>query len=133
MNRILLSAIRPLVYLFVIVAAFCLLGREKLLHFDIDNWVVLGGNGVLFLVGMVSFFLTARSLSNKNPQAFVRAIYGSFMIKFFVVMVAAFAYIMVEKKEVSKMGLAVCALLYILYAGFEIRGLNRLLKANKNG
>ena len=132
MNKTLLSAIRPLVYVFVAVTAFCLTGKAVLAKYDINNSVVIGGNSVLFLVSMLAFFITARSFQTKNPQAFVRAMYGSFMIKFFMVVVAAFTYIIIVKKDVSKIALAVCALLYILYTIFEIRGLNRLLKANRN-
>ncbi len=132
MNKVLLSAIRPLVYVFVIITAFCLTGKAGLARYDINNWVVIGGNSVLFLVSIIAFFITARSFQNKNPQAFVRAMYGSFMIKFFIVVVAAFTYIIIVKKDVSKMALAVCALLYIVYTIFEIRGLNRLLKVNRN-
>lgn len=133
MNKTLLSAIRPLVYVFVIVTAFSLSAKAGIARYGIDNWVVAGGNALLFLVSMIAFFLTARSFQNKNPQAFVRAMYGSFMIKFFLVVVAAFTYIIIVKNDVSKMALGVCALLYIIYTIFEIRGLNRLLKANKNG
>ncbi len=132
MNKVLLSAIRPLVYVFVLITAFCLTGKAALARYDINSWVVIGGNSVLFLVSMLAFFITARSFKNKNPQAFVRAMYGSFMIKFFIVVVAAFTYIIIVKKDVSKMALAVCALLYIIYTVFEIRGLNRLLKVNRN-
>lgn len=132
MNKTLLSAIRPLVYVFVAITAICVAGKAGMARYQIDNWVVAGGNAVLFLVSMLAFFITARSFQNKNPQAFVRAMYGSFMIKFFIVVVAAFTYIIIVKKDVSKMALGICALLYIVYTVFEIRGLNRLLKASKN-
>ena len=132
MNKTLLSAIRPLVYVFVAITAISIAGKADMARYQIDNWVVAGGNAVLFLVSMLAFFITARSFQNKNPQAFVRAMYGSFMIKFFIVVVAAFTYIIIVKKDVSKMALGICALLYIFYTVFEIRGLNRLLKASKN-
>ena len=99
---------------------------------NIDGIVLLVGNFILFAVTAFSFWLTNRSFTSSNPQAFVRAIYGSFMIKFFVVAIAAFIYIMVTKKNVNKPALLICGGLYILYTAFEIGTLLQLLKKRKN-
>jgi hypothetical protein len=45
--------------------------------------------------------LMQRSFRSENPQAFVRAVMGSFIIRFFVVAIAAFVYIMVAKQTVN--------------------------------
>jgi hypothetical protein len=133
MNKLILSSVRPLVYVFAFVTAFCLAGKSALAKNHIDSWVVIGGNAVLFFVSLFAFFITASAMRSSNPQAFVRAMYGSFMVKFFVVIIAAFVYIMIVKKDVSKISLGVCGLLYIIYTILETRGLNRLLKQHKNG
>ena len=57
------------------------------------------GNLLLFIVTLITFLLTYRSLKSTNPNVFVRAMYGGFIIKFFVVAIAAFIYIMVSKNE----------------------------------
>jgi hypothetical protein len=99
---------------------------------NIDGTVLLVGNFILYAVTAFSFWLTNRSFSSTNPQAFVRAMYGSFMLKFFVVAVTAFAYIIVEKKDVNKPALLACAGLYIIYTALEIATLIKLLNRKKN-
>jgi len=132
MNRTLLQSIRPVIYVFVFITAFALAGKAFLAKYNIDHLVVIGGNLVLCTVSLLSFFITVRSLNSSNPQSFVRAMYASFMIKFFIVAIAAFIYIMVMKKEVNKPALGVCAVLYIIYTILETKGLTRLLRRKKN-
>jgi hypothetical protein len=132
MNKSLRQSIRPLLLVFVLTNALFIVFRQRLQAKGVDGEVLIGGNLILFLVSFAALFLTARSLNAANPQAFVRAIYGSFMIKFFVVAVTAFIYIMVAKKNVNKPALLACAALYIIYTGIEIRTLTKMLKQKKN-
>ena len=53
-------------------------------------------------------------------------------LKFFVVAIAAFIYIMVTKKNVNKPALFFCMGLYIVYTFFEVSSLLRVLKQKKN-
>ncbi len=124
--------LRPLVLLFALITALAIPGKSWLLKNSIEPAVVIIGNLVLFFVSLSAFLLTARSFRSSNPQAFVRAMYGSFMIKFFVVLIVAFAYIMVAKKDVSKPALGICAILYIIYTILETRALTLLLKKKKD-
>jgi len=132
MNKNPLQHIRPLLFIFVFITAFCITGKKWLAEQGIHQQVVLIGNLVLFAVSLAAYFVNHRSLKSSNPQASVRAMYGSFMIKFFVVAIAAFIYIMTAKKSVNKPGLIVCAGLYIVYTVFETRALMQLLKQKKN-
>jgi len=47
-------------------------------------------------------------------------------------MVAAFAYIMMEKKNVNKPALIICMGLYLVYTFVEVSSLQKLLKQKKN-
>jgi threonine/homoserine/homoserine lactone efflux protein len=132
MNRNRFGPLRPLFFLFVILNALFIAGRNFLSKRGIDYELLIVGNVILFAVSYISFYLVSRSLKSDNPQAFVRAMYGSFMIKFFVVAIAAFIYIMIAKKNVNKPGLMVCAGLYIIYTGIEIRTLTKMLREKKN-
>jgi hypothetical protein len=49
------------------------------------------------------------------------------------VIIAAFIYIMLAKKNVNKPALGVCAGLYIIYTVLETTRLTRLLRTKKNG
>jgi hypothetical protein len=128
-----LSPLRPMLILFVLLNAFFLTGRSWLANKGVDSGVMIAGNLILFAVSLLSFLLTRRSLSSENPNAFVRAMYGSFMIKFFVCAIAAFIYIMTVKKHVNKPALFACMGLYIVYTFIEVSSLTKLLKKKKNG
>lgn len=125
--------IRPLLILFILLNLFFLLGRSWLKKKGVDADVVIIGNSLLMLLMYVSYQMTVKSLSSTNPQHFVRAVYGSFLLKFFVLAIAAFIYIMVVREKVNKPGLIVCLGLYVVYTVLEVRGLQQLLKRIKNG
>ncbi|MBL7741121.1 MAG: hypothetical protein JNK14_18000 [Chitinophagaceae bacterium] len=132
MNRNSIGPLRPMILVFVLLNGFFVAGRAILEKWNVDQSVVIGGNLILFIVSLASFLLTKRSLAAPNPNAFVRAMYGSFMIKFFVCAAAAFAYIMSVKKNVNKQALFVCMGLYIVYTVLEVSSLLKLLKQKKN-
>lgn len=132
MNNKPLAFIRPLIFVFTFIMAFSITGKSWLEKNGVDQLVLIGGNLLLFIVSLAAFFITFKALKSANPQAFVRAMYGSFMIKFFLIAVAAFIYIMIAKKEVNKPALISCAALYIIYTAIETRALMKLLKQKKN-
>ena len=132
MNQTSLKLLRPMILIFIFLNAFLLAGKDWLAKKNIDQEVLIIGNLVLFIVTLLTFLLTYRSLKSKNPNAFVRAMYGGFMIKFFVVAIAAFIYIMITKKNVNKPALISCMGLYIVYTFFEVTALLRVLKQKKN-
>ena len=123
---------RPILFIFVFVTAFCITGKDWLAKQGISQGVVVIGNLLLFAVSLAAYLLNLRSMRSSNPQSAVRAMYGSFMIKFFVLAIAAFVYIMIAKKNVDKTGLIVFAALYILYTFFETRALMSLAKQKRN-
>ena len=132
MNRTNFRLILPMILVFIFLNAFFLLSKSWLAQKNLDQNVLIIGNLLLFLVSLVTFLITCRSLQSKNPNAFVRAMYGGFIVKFFVVAIAAFIYIMMAKKNVSKPALFTCMGLYIIYTYFEVSALLRVLKQKKN-
>jgi hypothetical protein len=123
---------RTILFIFVFVTAFSLTAKSLLEKIQIDQEVLIGGNLVLFLASAGAYFISSRALASENPNAFVRAMYASFMVKFFLVIIAAFVYIMIAKKNVNKPALMICGALYIVYTFIETRALTRLLKKKKN-
>jgi hypothetical protein len=75
------------------------------------------------------FRRTKKSFADPNPQVSIRAIMSGFMIKFFVLAVAALVYIFVMREAVSIPALLCAATLYLLYTTVEIRALLLLLKS----
>ena len=132
MNRNQYRDFKPVLFIFVFVTAFCITGKEWLAKQGISHAVVVVGNLLIFGVSLATYLLNLRAQRSSNPQSAVRAMYSSFMIKFFVLAIAAFVYIMMAKKNVNKPGLIVCASLYILYTFFETRALMSMAKQKKD-
>jgi len=132
MNQNSFRLLRPMILIFIFLNAFFIIGKNWLVKKNIDQDVLLMGNLLLFLVSLLTFLLTYRSLKSTNPNAFVRAMYGGFIIKFLVVAIAAFVYIITTKKDVNKPALFSCIGLYIVYTFFEVNSLLRILKQKKN-
>jgi hypothetical protein len=123
---------RPIIILFIVLNAFFLTGKNWLAKQGIDNEVLIMGNLVIGVATALAFWVTFRSLASANPNASVRGMYGSFMIKFFICIIAAFAYILIAKKNVNKPALFVCMGLYIVYTFIEVSTLTKVLKEKKN-
>ncbi|MBK5272559.1 MAG: hypothetical protein JJE22_16270 [Bacteroidia bacterium] len=127
-----LRPLLPAFILFILLNGFFLSGKSMLEKWDADQGVLLIGNLILFSVTLVSYLLSIRGLKSDNPHAAVRSVYGSFMVKFFICIIAAFAYIMSEKKNVNKPALFMCMGLYIVYSVIEVSVLTKLSKQKKN-
>ncbi len=97
----------------------------------IDSTVLLAGNFIIYAATALSFWLTLRSVNSTNPHASIRSLYGSFMLKFFLIVIAAFIYIMIARKNVNKPALFICMGLYLVYTFMEVYALQKLLKEKK--
>jgi hypothetical protein len=122
----------PLLILFVFLNTFFLLGKGFLNKQGIDHEVLIGGNLILFIATALSFYISQRSLTSTNPGSSVGSLYGSFMVKFFIIAIAAFVYIMAAKKNLNKPALFICMGLYLVYTIVEVSSLQKLLKQRKN-
>ncbi|MGV3528539.1 MAG: hypothetical protein ACO1OO_06575 [Flavisolibacter sp.] len=118
----------PIVLLFVILNGFFIAGRGMLERWGASQNVLIGGNLLIFALTFFSFVLAERGLQNKNPHAFVRAVYSSVLLKLFIGIIAAFVYIAIEKKNLNKPGLFTVMGLYLVYTFLEVRVLTRMLK-----
>lgn len=117
-----------IVILFIALNAFFVTGKGILEKWSVDQAVLIAGNLLLFVVTAISFFISVRGLKNPNPHAFVRSVYGSVMIKFFVFAIAAFIYIQTAKAAVNKPALFICMGLYLVYTFLEVAVLTKLLR-----
>ncbi|HEV3222125.1 MAG TPA: hypothetical protein VGZ90_04565 [Puia sp.] len=117
-----------IIYLFL-ASSFLFFLLKFLLPGTIVNYnVLLYGNLLLFVVSWISARMSTRAVVHKNVQVFLRLVYGSFLMKFFVLAIAAFVYISIFKKEVNKPALFGCFGLYIIYTFIEVRS---VLKQSK--
>jgi ACR3 family arsenite efflux pump ArsB len=132
MNRSFWQLLRPLNVVFVIITLGIVVGGKWLESKSVDQTALLAGNLIIFAATLCSMLLVYRGTHSSNPQATVRSLYLSFMIKFFVIAITAFVYIMANKKDVNKPALVACAGLYIIYTWFEVSALMKTLKKKQN-
>ena len=132
MNKAALQPIRPLILVFIVISAFGIIGKDWLLKNGISQDLLIYGNLLLFVVTFGAYYINTSSLRSSNPNAPVRGMYAGFMIKFFLIALAAFIYIIIDKKQVNKPGLMILAGLYIVYTALETKALMQLANAKKN-
>jgi amino acid transporter len=126
------SPLRPMLLLFILVNTLFIAAKHTVSRWGIDYEVVIVGNLILCALTICAFLVTRRSLHSENPNVFVRAMYGSFMIKLFACAIAAFTYFIIVKPNVNKQGIIVCMGLYIAYTAIEVSSLTKLLRHKKN-
>lgn len=122
----------PVVVLFVILNALALSLRTTLVARNVDQDLLIGGNLFLFAVTVISFLIAKKGLQNKNPNAFVRSVYGSIMFKLFICLIAAFVYIFIQRKNLNKPAFFALMGLYLVYTFLEVSILTRLLRRTPN-
>jgi hypothetical protein len=123
---------RPILLIFIGLSIVFFASSSVLMARGTDYRVLLTGNLLLFGVTAVSFFLYIKGLRNQNMHAFVRVMYGSLLVKFFVCLVAVLIYAMMARAAVNRNGILGCFILYVLYTFLEVRTLLRLSKNAKN-
>ena len=124
--------ISPLVYLYTFLAISIVLLKNQLVGHGIDVRVLHGANTLLFIVASLTTFWMAIALRRSGGQALLKALYGGFIIRFFLIAVTAFIYILSKRKQVNIPGLIGGALFYILYLVVEIRSTRKSLKSESS-
>jgi hypothetical protein len=122
----------PIIFFFIILNAFFLTSRNFLVLHGFDQNVLMVGNLIVFLATILSFLFAIRGLKSANPQAFVRSMYLSIMVKLFVCIIAALIYIFIFRNNLNKPALFTCMGLYLVYTFIEVSVLTKLLKGKKN-
>ena len=118
----------PLFYLFGALCAVIFLLKIVVPGPFLDERVLISANILLLLLNLVSLRMNKKAMEHKNLQAFLRLVYGSFLLKFFVLALAAFIYIALNRKNINKPALFGCFGIYFLYAVAEVRSVMKLSK-----
>jgi len=126
------SPLLPIIIFFILLNALFVTGKNFLERAGFDQSVLIIGNLVLFIATLVSFVFAKRGLRSENPQAFVRSVYLSIMIKLFICLIAALVYIFLFRKNLNRPALFTCMGLYLVYTFIEVSVLTKMLKQKKN-
>lgn len=126
------SRLLPLIIFFILLNALFLTGKNFLERSGFDRSVLIIGNVILFAATLVSFVFARQGLRSENPQAFVRSVYMSIMIKLFICVIAAVIYIFLFRKNLNRPALFTCMGLYLVYTFIEVSVLTKTLKEKRN-
>ena len=85
-----LGSIIPLVILFTLISGLLVAFSSALQSkgFNID--VLIYSNIILIAISLISYFMQAKALQNKNPNVFIRSVMGGMMLKMFICVIAVF-------------------------------------------
>ena len=120
----------PIALIFILLNGFILIFRTFLERNGFDQEFLIIANLLLFVLTLAGVLIQLKGLRSPNPQAFVRGVYGSLIIKMFVVMAAVFIYAFLNKENVNKPAIFTSMGMYILYTVVEV--ITLMKSANRN-
>ena len=132
MNKQSLRSFFPAIMIFLVLNSGFLAMMKKLETWGFDYPVLIFGNVLIFGISFLSYWMAVKGLTVKNNHAFFRWVYGSVMIKLFILAGVAFAYIMMNKDKVNKPALFFCMGLYVIYTFIEVSALMKVNKQKTN-
>ncbi|HXB91578.1 MAG TPA: hypothetical protein VNU72_04780 [Puia sp.] len=124
-NKAIRRAFLPILSTFIIFSLLILVFRPFPEAWKTDYRVLLGGNGLLFVVTALSLYLYVKGLRDSNAHFFVRMMYGSLLVKMLVCLLAVLIYAMFAGKGINRNGVIGCFILYLLYTYLEVRILRK--------
>lgn len=92
--------------------------------------VLMGGNIIMALLSVASFFLVTRQMG-KKPDAFVRGVYSSSFLKLSVCVIAVMVYALINRPDVHKPSMLSLFGVYAAYTAVETWLLSKLARTSK--
>lgn len=77
------------------------------------------GNGVIFLLSVVSYAIGSRFAASESNSAFMRGVLGGTFLKFFLAIIFALIYIVTNKGNINVADIIALMLMYVIYTTVE--------------
>ena len=122
----------PVLAIFILASSSILFIKEWLNSKGFDTDVLLAANLFFLIIHLGSFFMQRKSLSNDNPNVFIRAVMGGMMLKIFSCIIVVFIYVSILGDSYNKRSLFTALLLYLFYLAAEVFAITKSLKKNSN-
>lgn len=126
MDKSTLQFFRPMIIVFVMITALCLIFSQQLEKHNINHEILLGANIILFVLMIITSLLHIRASHNPSPYAFVRSITLGVFLKLIVIAATVLLYFYKSAANINIYTVALAMLLYIVYTVFEVAGAMRL-------
>lgn len=122
----------PFILIFFVINLLLLALKSPLQKWNVDWYVLVGGNLVLFFATFFSFLVFRKGLGDNNPHVFMRMTYGGMLVRMGICLVAALLYAWAYGGKVSKFAVLGCFVFYFVYTFAEVKILLSLGKQQKN-
>lgn len=122
------KAVLPLVITFLVLTVIIFAGNIFYKEKGIDYLVLMGGNGLFFLISLFVFRMQYMSMYNSNPNVFIRSVMSGMIIKVFACVIAVVAYYFISKAGFNKPAVYASMVIYIVYLVVEVRTIMKLNK-----
>src|SRR4030095_573361 len=122
----------PVLLFFIIVNSFAIVFRGRLLAWGFDQEVLIIGNLLIFCLTLLSFWILYKGFRATTTHAFLRSVYGSFILKLLVVAGVMLTYVSLTKTSVNRPSIYACMSLYLIYTFIEVNLLMKLGKPKRN-
>ncbi|WP_447642520.1 MULTISPECIES: hypothetical protein [Chitinophagaceae] len=125
-----------LLLLFVLTSTICLGFKFKQYDDRVNYDVIEAGNVLIFILSLISCAMHEKAAKSNNPNAFVRSIQASFLLKLFVLVSATFVYVYFTGPNRNAPAIFICMGLYVVYTVLEVSSAYKLVgkrNAKKNG
>lgn len=107
-------------FLFVIVNSIVLWYDRELDSRKIDAMVVFASNCLLFILSVLSLAMHSKPTDKKNANAAIRGVLAATVLKMFVLVTAALAYLFFAGERRSVYAIFVGMALYAIYTFLEV-------------
>lgn len=122
----------PVIVVFIILNALITIFKHFLINKGFDYEFLLIANLFFFILSIAGFFLQSRGLQSDNPNAFVRGVYSSILLKLFVCIIAVTIYAFLKAKSINMSAIFFSMGLYIIYTSIEVATLMKVAKGKTN-
>lgn len=99
---------------FIATTILAIVFYEPLQQKEVDVPVVIGGNVIIFLSSLLAYFIFEKATKAQTGHAAVRNVYTGFVIKFFLLIVAAMLYFYFAA-TINQNAIIICFVLYLVY------------------
>lgn len=122
---------QPILWLFIFINALLIVFKISMSKAGFDVDFVLIANVILFILSALGFYIQHQQLKSPNPNAFVRGIYGSTLLKLMVIMAALLIFIVASGGTVNKKAIFLSMAIYVLYTTIEVVLLMKMVRTKK--
>ncbi len=118
----------PVTGFFLLVNMILFIFGNSLKESGFNIGFLLVANALLFLVTFFGFYVQAKGVNSANPNAFLRGVYSSLLIKMFVIVVAIVIYIVLMGGKTDKLSILSSMGIYLAYTTLEVIQLTKIAR-----